>query len=133
MYIFFLFFSEKIRLDIFCESSARQSSHMKFKIVFSLKNNKVNLRMSSAVQCSRNNRKGSFLYGVVHMIGTVPATTQQTHDVATTSLQRRCNVVTLQRRCNDVTATLCVCWGETVSPGYMRTVKIQNSQRGNIV
>ena len=28
--------------------------------------------------------------------------TQQTHNVAITSLQRRCNVVALQRRCNDV-------------------------------
>ena len=59
---------------------------------------------------------------------------QQTHNVATTSLQCRCNVLTLQRRCNDVVAllgwslrrrcnfktlqrhcndvvaTLCVCW-----------------------
>ena len=35
---------------------------------------------------------------------------QQTHNVTTTSLQRRCNVVTLHRRCNDVPATLCVCW-----------------------
>ena len=37
-------------------------------------------------------------------------TTQQTYNVATTSLQRCCNVVTLQRRCKDVVATLCVCW-----------------------
>ena len=35
---------------------------------------------------------------------------QQTTNVGTTSLQRRCNVVTLQRRCNDVVTTLCVCW-----------------------
>ena len=35
---------------------------------------------------------------------------QQTHNVITMSLQRRCNVTTLQRRCNDVDATLCVCW-----------------------
>ena len=38
--------------------------------------------------------------------------TQQTHNVATTSLQRRCNVVTLQWRCKDVVITLCVCWGD---------------------
>ena len=36
--------------------------------------------------------------------------TQQTHNVTTTSLQRRCNVTTLQRRCNDIVRTLCVCW-----------------------
>ena len=40
--------------------------------------------------------------------------TKQTHNVLTTSLQRRCEVVMLQRRCNDVVATLCVCW-ENVS------------------
>ena len=34
--------------------------------------------------------------------------TQQTYNVSTTSLQRRCNVTTLQRRCNDVGVTLCV-------------------------
>ena len=39
---------------------------------------------------------------------------QQTHNVATTSLQRRCNVVTLQRRCNDVFARLCVCWASSI-------------------
>ena len=32
------------------------------------------------------------------------------HNVATTSLQRHCNVTTLQRRCNEVDAMLCVCW-----------------------
>ena len=31
---------------------------------------------------------------------------QQTHNVATASLQRCCNVVTLQRRCNDVVCLL---------------------------
>ena len=35
------------------------------------------------------------------------AAAQQTHNVATTSLQRRCNVT---RRCSDVVGTLCVCW-----------------------
>ena len=35
---------------------------------------------------------------------------QQTHNVPSTSLQRRCNVMTLQRRCKDVVATLCACW-----------------------
>ena len=35
---------------------------------------------------------------------------QQTHNVETTSLQRRCNVVMLQRRCKDVVSTLCVYW-----------------------
>ena len=40
--------------------------------------------------------------------------TQQTHSVATTLLQRRCNVTTLQRRCYDVVWTLCVCWVMTV-------------------
>ena len=35
---------------------------------------------------------------------------KQTHNIATTSLQRRCNLTTLQRRCNDVVRTLCDCW-----------------------
>ena len=34
---FFIFFSEKIRLDISCESSARQRIHMKLQALFSLK------------------------------------------------------------------------------------------------
>ena len=36
--------------------------------------------------------------------------TQQTQNVATTSLQRRCN---MQRRCNDVAT--CVCWVDVVT------------------
>ena len=40
--------------------------------------------------------------------------TQQIHDVATTSLQRRC-VVTLQRRCNDVVCLLDIAQQETNS------------------
>ena len=45
-----------------------------------------------------------------------------THNVPTTSLQRRCNVVTLQRRCNDVVATLYVCWAVTftISQGLLK-------------
>ena len=35
---FFVYFSEKIKLDISCESSARQAIHMKCQILFSLKN-----------------------------------------------------------------------------------------------
>ena len=36
--------------------------------------------------------------------------TQQTYNVASTSLQCRCNVVTLQRRCNDVVCLLGKCY-----------------------
>ena len=35
-----LHFSEKIRLDISCESSAKQTIHLKCQVLFSLKNNK---------------------------------------------------------------------------------------------
>ena len=35
---------------------------------------------------------------------------QQTHNVAGTSLLRRCNVKTLQRPGDDVVATVCICW-----------------------
>ena len=45
---FFFYFSEKLRLNISCESSARQMIHMKYQILFSLKNNNINFRMSSA-------------------------------------------------------------------------------------
>ena len=45
----------------------------------------------------------------------IKSCTQQAHNVQTTSLQRRCNVVMLQQRCNDVAATLCVsCVGNAV-------------------
>ena len=38
--LFFNFYlSKKIRIDISCESSARQRIHMKYQILFSLENN----------------------------------------------------------------------------------------------
>ena len=47
------YFSEKIRLDISCELSARQMIHMKYQALFSLKKhtqkNKNNFKVSSAV------------------------------------------------------------------------------------
>ena len=44
---FFSFFSEKMRLDISCESSARQRIHMKLQALFSSKNKvkKLNCRL----------------------------------------------------------------------------------------
>ena len=48
---------------------------------------------------------------------------QRTHNIAGTSLPRRCNVTTLQRRCNDVVATLCVCW-ECQKRTFGRTIRI---------
>ena len=45
--IFFFFFSEKISLDISCESSAKQTTHIKFQYLLSLKK----IRMSSATNC----------------------------------------------------------------------------------
>ena len=36
-YFFFYCFSEKIRLDLSCESSAGQRIHMKYKVLFSSK------------------------------------------------------------------------------------------------
>ena len=44
---FFLCFSEKIRLDISSESSARQRIHMKCKALFSSKDKSEKLKMSS--------------------------------------------------------------------------------------
>ena len=40
--IFFFYFSEKKRLDISCESSAKQMIHMKCQVLFCLKNNTCN-------------------------------------------------------------------------------------------
>ena len=39
---FFHCFSEKIRLDILCESSARQRNHIKCQALFSLKDKEKN-------------------------------------------------------------------------------------------
>ena len=43
----FCIFSEKIRLVITCESSAKQMIHMKWQVLFFQKNNKINFGMSS--------------------------------------------------------------------------------------
>ena len=45
---FFIFFSEKIRLDISCESFARQRIHMKLQALFSLKNKCKKIKVLSA-------------------------------------------------------------------------------------
>ena len=59
----------------------------------------------------RNKRKGNRPMIPAHYKVVIKAVyTQQSHNVTTTSLQRRCNVMTLQRRCYDVIVTLCVCW-----------------------
>ena len=42
------FFSEKIRLDISCESSARHKIHMKLQALYSSKNKSKTIKMSSA-------------------------------------------------------------------------------------
>ena len=46
------FFLEKIRLDITCKLSAKQTIHMKCQVVFSLKTNKKNRMPSSTVLLS---------------------------------------------------------------------------------
>ena len=45
---FFIVFLEKIRLDISCESSARQRIHMKNQVLFSSKYKSKKIKMSSA-------------------------------------------------------------------------------------
>ena len=45
---FFHCFSEKIRLDISCESSARQRIHMKYQALLSSKDKSKNIKVSSA-------------------------------------------------------------------------------------
>ena len=44
----FIFFFKKIRLDVSCESSAKQRIHMKYQALFFQKNNKKYSRLSSA-------------------------------------------------------------------------------------
>ena len=48
MKIFFQCLSEKIRLDISCESSARQRIHMTHQALFSLKAESKKIKVSSA-------------------------------------------------------------------------------------
>ena len=49
-FIFFFDFSSKICLDVSCKSSAKQTIHMKYQDIFSLKNEKrKTIRMSSAI------------------------------------------------------------------------------------
>ena len=45
---FLIFFPEKIRRDISCESSARQRIHMKLQALFSSKNKSKKIKVSSA-------------------------------------------------------------------------------------
>ena len=48
---YFHCFSEKRRLDISCESSARQRIHMKDRALFSLKDKSKIIKVSSAAIC----------------------------------------------------------------------------------
>ena len=51
-FIFYFYLYKEIRLDVSLESSARQRIHMKFQVLFSLKNNeKVSINV---VCCSRD-------------------------------------------------------------------------------
>ena len=47
-YIFYVYILKKIRHDVSCESSARQSIHMKYQVLFSLENNEKIFKTSSA-------------------------------------------------------------------------------------
>ena len=49
--------------------------------------------------------KASYVYQMVWIRLSLSNITQQTHNVATTSLQRRCNVTTLARLCSDIIKT----------------------------
>ena len=48
LFIYFFNFSKKTSLDISCESSAKQTIHMKYQDLFSLRNYKKYFKMSSA-------------------------------------------------------------------------------------
>ena len=47
--ILIFFFSDKIRLEISCESSAKQMIHMKCQVLFPPEINKISFRISSAI------------------------------------------------------------------------------------
>ena len=47
--LIFFFFQRKIRFDISCELSARQTVHMKYQALFSLKKKKKNVKVLSTV------------------------------------------------------------------------------------
>ena len=47
-FYFYFYFSKKTSLDISCESSAKQTIHMKYQDLFSSKNKKKYFKMSSA-------------------------------------------------------------------------------------
>ena len=49
MNIFFIVFSEKIRLDVSSESSVRQRIQMKNQALFSSKDKKKKIKMSAAI------------------------------------------------------------------------------------
>ena len=51
-FIFYLYLFKKIRLDVSCESSARQRIHMKHQVLFSQKNNET--IFMNVVCCSRD-------------------------------------------------------------------------------
>ena len=49
---FVMFFSENIRLDVSCESSAKQRIHMKHQALFSLKDRSEKFNNKSVVCCN---------------------------------------------------------------------------------
>ena len=44
LFLFYFYLSKKIRLDVSCESFAQQRIHMKYQVLFSLKNNEKNCK-----------------------------------------------------------------------------------------
>ena len=47
IYIFYFYVSKKIGFDVSCNSCVQQRIHMKYQVLFSLKNNEKALRMPS--------------------------------------------------------------------------------------
>ena len=52
--LFYFYLSKEIKLDISCESSAKQRIHMNYQVLFSLKNNEK--IFINVVCCSRDRR-----------------------------------------------------------------------------
>ena len=84
--------------------------------------------MKRAYTCRKPINKASRTLGCIRRnLSDCSVPAQETHNVATTSLQRRCNVTTLQRRCNDVVRTLCVCWEISQPPIQLKFDRYWNT------
>ena len=70
--------------------------------------------------------KAKFLLTLTFKTSLIKNVSQRTHDIYTTSHQRRCNIMMLHRRWCDVVLTLCARWVDTSA---LRTGRYQSQGR----